>query len=133
VTHRGPFQPQRCHDSVIPARYLHCNSRSIRLISKLNQGDAPGPKTFKSQHKMGDNIRIWERRGRGAGSAAVVLTKSGAAVMGWGIKGRDFPGGGGGGERSPAKSSKGNGGPGKAGGCSGERSSLEAVFKYPFC
>lgn len=67
----------------------------------------------------------------GAVLEAGALTKAGAAAMGWGIKGREFPRGGGGGERAPAKRSKGNERSGKAAAGSGVL--LEALFKCPFC
>lgn len=96
--------------------------------SKPNQGDAPRPEEIQSGKQ-------WTAPGAVLGAGGLcssALTKAGAALTGWGIKGREFPrgGAGGGGKRAPAKRSKGNEGSGEAG--SGERSLLEALFKCPF-
>lgn len=69
---------------------------------KNKQGDAPRPEelslSIKKKEKKNINIaKVLE----GGGSATLVLATSGAALVGCGSKGQEFPGGGG--EGAPAR------------------------------
>lgn len=68
---------------------------------KNKQGDAPRPEelslSIKKEKKTINIAEVLE----GGGSATLVLATSGAALVGCGSKGREFPGGGG--EGAPAR------------------------------